>query len=731
MIRRNAVSWRIGWAAALAVLACAAMTAQADVKLPQVFGSHMVLQRDTKLPVWGWAEAGEEVQVHLGEGQAVSATADAKGEWKVTLPPMAAGGPLTLTVSGRNRIVLEDVLVGEVWVCSGQSNMQMSVAASLNATEEIAAAKYPQIRFLTIPRKASGFPVGDVEAKWEVCSPETTGPFSACGYFFGRDLQRELGVPIGLINSSWGGTRIEPWTPPVGFAGVESLQPIYQQVLLTDPHSAPYKDRLKKHIEATEAWLKVAGKALADESPLDPSPPYPNELVPLTSHAQPSTLYNNMIHPLVPFAIRGAIWYQGESNHREGMLYTDKMKALIEGWRKVWAQGDFPFYYVQIAPFIYGNEDPYILPQFWEAQSAALSIPQTGMVVPSDIGDVKDIHPKNKQEVGRRLALLALANTYGRKIVCSGPTFKAMTVEGNKLRVRFDNIGGGLASRDGQPLTWFEVIGEDTDFVKAEATIDGDSVLVSAPEVKAPVAVRFAWHRNAEPNLMNKEGLPASAFRAGKVPLRDLLALNVAESKEYQLVYELDLSKAGADIRYDTDNRERILGKFDRIAYFLELQKPDEQTKWIYVSMDAFTDDLSKIGVPTVASKAKFQQKVANMNVISNVEGIVAGTALASGNVEFWPDNYGPLNSAAIPNASSELWDFGDQPSPPVDGYGCMQVHNFDAKQTLFAFNQWKGGPKADLGIGNSEGKTRDWTFMRNADTYTVKKLRVLVRVRK
>ncbi|MBM4049900.1 MAG: sialate O-acetylesterase, partial [Planctomycetes bacterium] len=670
-MKRKARLW-LGKIGIVALAAAVTSAAWAEVKLAKVFGGNMVLQRDMKAPVWGWADPGEQVTVEFA-GQKKTATADAKGAWKLTLDPLPASAePRTVTVTGsiqNQESEIQNVLVGEVWLCSGQSNMQWSVTQSADPEKEVAEAKFPQIRFLSIPRVPSGFPATDVQAAWQVCSPETTGAFSACAYFFGRHLHRELNVPVGLINSSWGGTRIEPWTPPVGFAAAPALATFHQQVILTDPHSAAYKDTLGKYLADAEAWLKTARQALATEAPLTAMPAYPPPLAPLTSHGHPSTLYNGMIHPLVPFALRGAIWYQGESNHREGMLYTEKTKALVGGWRQVWGQGDFPFYYVQIAPYVYGNEDPYILPEFWEAQTAALSIPNTGMAVIHDIGNVNDIHPKNKQDVGKRLALLALAKTYGRKeVVWSGPTFKEMKIEGGRIRVRFDNAGGGLASRDGKPLTYFEVIGEDTEwFVKAEAVIEGDSVLVSAADCKQPLAVRFAWHRNAEPNLMNKEGLPAGAFRAGKAPERDLLTMKIAEAKDYQLVYALDLAKLGADIRYDVDARDKVVGPFDRIAYFLELQKAGEPVKYAYVSMDAFTAELAKIGVPTVASKAKFQQKVANLNVISNVEGIVTGAGLKGGNIEFWPHNYGPPNSAAIPNASSELWDFGDEIALPED----------------------------------------------------------------
>lgn len=708
--------------------------AQAEVTLPHVFGSNMVLQCDQPIPVWGWADPGEKVSVRLGARKPATTTADKTGAWRVTLPALPVGGPVTLTVTGNNKVVCENVLLGEVWLCSGQSNMQFSVRGTIHADREIAAADHPQIRLLSVPLIPKTAPLRDTNMTWQVCSPETVGGFSAVGYFFGRELQNRLHVPVGLINSSWGGTRIEPWTPPVGFASVPALGDLYRQVLLVDPNSQLHKQRLQAYLAQAEAWMKKARQALTTGAPLDPMPAYPKELQPFTSHQQPAMLYNGMIHPLVPFGIRGALWYQGESNHTEGKLYTEKMRALVAGWRTVWQNPVMPFYFVQIAPFQYGNENPHTLAEFWEAQTlAAKEIPHCGMVVINDIGNVTDIHPKNKQEVGRRLALLALAKTYGRRgIVYSGPTFRSMSTEGNKLRVRFDHVGGGLVSRDGEPLTWFEIIGKETDFVKATAVIEGDSVVLSAPEVKHPMAMRFAWNKTAVPNLMNREGLPAGAFRAGTVPERDYLALKVPEAKDYQLVYDLNLANLGGDIHYDKDFHAQVVGPFDRVAYFLELQEPGKPVRWVYVSMEAFTTDPAKLGVPTLASKAVFQQKVANMTVLSNVEGIATGTGL-TGNLEFWPHNYGPKNATNVPNASDKVWDFGDERMPPADGYGCMQVHNPQAKQTVFAVNHWTAGAKADVGIGNSnkDPRTRDWTFVANAEKYVVKRLRVLVHLKK
>lgn len=460
----------------IASIFCAAAT-QADVRLPKVFGDHMVIQQGQPIVVWGWAEAGEKVSVDLA-GNKGEATTASDGKWTVKVMPPAAGGPYELTISGKNSVKLSDVLVGEVWLCSGQSNMEWSVQQSLNAQDEIAAANHPKIRHIKIPHTPSDKPQDDVNTNgWQVCSPQTVGSFTAVGYYFGRNLQQALDVPVGLIGSNWGGTRIEPWTPPVGFRQVPALKDIADNL-------ANFPSRTKNEKTKTEG--------INQQSPL--------------------ALYNGMIHPLVPYSIRGAIWYQGESNNGEGMLYHEKMRALIGGWRSLWNREDMPFYFVQLAPWKY-NADPTNLAGIWEAQLATLSVPNTGMAVTVDIGDVKDIHPRNKQEVGRRLALWALAKTYGKELVYSGPLYDSHKIEGDKVRISFKHTGGGLIARDGKSLTHFEIAGEDGKFVPATATIDGATVIVHSDQVAKPIAVRFAWHQEAEPNLSNQEGLPASPFR--------------------------------------------------------------------------------------------------------------------------------------------------------------------------------------------------------------------------
>lgn len=465
---------RIRLMSALVVVGLFLAPASAQVKLPSVFSDNMVLQRDQPVPFWGTDKPGAEVSVKVGTAE-TKAKADGDGKWMVKLPALKAGGPIEVTVTGSTAVTFKNVLVGEVWLCSGQSNMEMEVQSCDNAQAEIAKADHPRIRQIKIPHTPTTKPQTDVAGKgWVVCNSQTVGKFTGVGYFFARHLEKELDVPIGLIDSNWGGTRIEPWIPPEGFKQVPAL------------------------------------KNIADN--LDKFPQVTNDKV---NHQSALALYNGMIAPLVPYGIRGALWYQGESNNGEGMLYAEKMKALIGGWRKVWGNENMPFYYVQLAPYTYGG-DPTKLAGIWEAQQAALSIPNTGMAVTVDISNVKDIHPKNKQDVGKRLALWAMAKTYDRPGVYSGPLYKSMKVEGNKIRISFDHVGTGLVSRDGKPLSWFTIAGEDKKFVEAKAEIDGNTVVVSAESVTKPIAVRFGWNQIAEPNLSNKEGLPAGPFRTDK-----------------------------------------------------------------------------------------------------------------------------------------------------------------------------------------------------------------------
>jgi sialate O-acetylesterase len=455
-------------------LALLAPSLQAEIRFPSVIGDNMVLQRGEPVPVWGWDTAGTKVSVTIGV-TTVTATAGADGRWTAYLPTMKAGGPHEITVKGTSEATIKNVLVGEVWFCSGQSNMEWRVKQSNNADEEIAAAKHPRIRHIKFPHRPADNPQSDIPSDgWKVCSPETVGDFTAVGYFYGRFLQKELDVPIGLLGCNWGGTRIEPWIPPAGFRAVPKL-------------------------------ADIAGT-------LDQFPTIRNNGA--INHQTPMALYNGMVAPVIPYGIRGAIWYQGESNNGEGMLYYEKMKALIAGWRATWQKPNLPFYYVQLAPYNYRNRPPEMLAGIWEAQLKTLSVPHTGMAVTVDIGNRGDIHPKNKQDVGKRLGLWALAKTYGKKdLVYSGPLYKSMKVQCDSICISFNHVGDGLVSRDDKPLSHFTIAGEDKTFVEATATIKGKTVVIRADTVKKPVAVRFGWHQEAEPNLSNKNGLPASPFR--------------------------------------------------------------------------------------------------------------------------------------------------------------------------------------------------------------------------
>jgi sialate O-acetylesterase len=495
----------------------------ADVRLPAVIGDHMVLQQQKPVTIWGWAGRGEKVMVALA-GDSQEARASAEGKWQVIFDPLMPGGaPLELTVRGENgpAIAVRDILVGEVWLCSGQSNMEWPVASTLSPTPEILRADHPGIRLFLVPKRLADRPLEDVEAKWQVCSPKTVGPFSAVAYYFGLELHQKLGVPVGLVESAWGGSDIEPWTPPAGFVAVPEVQSI---LAAQEAKNSEYRQELKKSLPLWETWLRETQKALTANTVL-PSEPgngrFPEN--PSEAFRAPTALYNGMIHAVTPFAIRGAIWYQGENNRPDGLFYEKKMQALIRGWREAWRLGDFPFYYVQLAPYNYPYNnreaapgdipDQLLLPLIWESQINALRIPNTGMAVVTDIADLNDIHPRNKKDVGHRLALWARARTYGEKdLVPSGPLYKSMAIEGDTVKISFD-YAGSLITNDGLPLRWFEIAGEDRVFYRAAADIAGETVVVHSARAAVPKAVRFGWNQLAIPNLANGEGLPASPFR--------------------------------------------------------------------------------------------------------------------------------------------------------------------------------------------------------------------------
>ncbi|WP_430814954.1 sialate O-acetylesterase [Carboxylicivirga sp. RSCT41] len=624
-------------------LIISAVTSKADVKLADVFTDNMVLQRHMNVKVWGNADPGEKVWLTF-KGQKLRAEADKAGEWLMVLEPMKAGGPYEMTIRGKNEVVLKNILIGDVWICSGQSNMQWPVSKSNNAEQEIKEANYPNIRLFEVPRTVSNVPVDNIpNGKWKECSPETVKNFSAVGYYFGRDLQKEIDVPIGLIHTSWGGTCAETWTSKTFITKLPKYADFGERIDKYDYSTAArkYENDLKKALGGfpekekgmKEQWMlpdtdrskwlsmtlptlwenagynrlngrvwfsfdfnlrtddlhsvaqlhlgqihdsditwvngvRVGGLNWANT--VERNYPLPAQLlkvgknnitvrvedkyykggfaskadklflqledkkVPLSGEWRfkvdtvipdfkpfpndvPSLLYNAMVNPLIPYGIKGVIWYQGESNTPRSKEYALTFPNMINNWREDWQQGDFPFLFVQLANYQQPEKKPKndAWAELRESQAKTLHLDNTGMAVAIDIGEANDIHPKNKQDVGNRLMLSALQVAYGKEIVHSGPIYETMQIKGNKAIISFEHIGSGLLAKSKHGyINEFEIAGADKLFHWAKAKLQGDKVIVWSDKVEKPVAVRFAWSRNpAEFNLYNKEGLPASPFR--------------------------------------------------------------------------------------------------------------------------------------------------------------------------------------------------------------------------
>ncbi|MFK7790773.1 MAG: sialate O-acetylesterase, partial [Phycisphaeraceae bacterium] len=505
--------------------------AQAELKVANVFSDHMVLQQEMPIRVWGWAKPGSTVVVGLSDLRVADATslkAGDDGKWFVELKPRKAEGKtLKLQVtSGDETVEFKDILMGEVWICSGQSNMEWSVARSANPKEEIAAANYPMIRMFNVPAHVKqNTPQKDAQAaKWQICTPQTVAGFSACGYYFGRALNKELNVPIGLVGTNWGGTRIEPWTPPVGFAKVPQLKNISNAVASLDPTSEKGKAARAQYMTRVQAWTAQAEKNLAAGKEIGSAPQ-----LAINPPGGATQIYNGMVAGLTPLSARGVIWYQGESNAGDGLKYNYMKEALVKGWRETFQNEDLSFYWVGLAGFGRGQTNQ-PAGGGWgpvrEGQRRALRIPNTGMAVTTDIGHVSDIHPKNKQDIGQRLALWALAKNYGKDVTCSGPMYKSHEVKGNTVVVHFDHVGSGLMSATkggthlmdpvkatpGKALESFSIRDDKGAWHWATATIAGDTVVLKSDKVAKPTAVRYAYDSMPKVNFYNKEGLPAVPF---------------------------------------------------------------------------------------------------------------------------------------------------------------------------------------------------------------------------
>jgi sialate O-acetylesterase len=551
--------YKHGFRAALFLLAASGIL-NADVKLPAIFGDHMVLQQSMKLPVWGKADPGEAITVTVG-GETGKATADAEGKWRVDLAPLPAGSqPVTVVVSGKTTITLSDVLVGDVWLCSGQSNMEFGMDMNPETKKEIPASYSPQLRLFCVPKVPSLTPLDDLQGikgdalqgHWQVCSPQvltkggTWSGFSAVSYFFGRAVMQKTGHPVGLIASDWGGTRAQAWMSLSGLqkdAALKHYVDEYNRTVADYPKTKPVYDAqfatyqtdlaawqanvLPAYQSTLDQWNASVRAAQAEHQP-PPAKPEPSSPMPKAPHEAngggngPTNLFNAMIAPLMPFAIKGVIWYQGESNASLPVEYRTLFSRLIQDWREKWGQRAFPFLFVELAGYKATGADWSLLR---ESQRAALSLPNTGMATAVDIGNPENIHPADKHDVGERLALVARRLAYGEKVASSGPIFDAMKVTGNSISVSFKDDGGGLiigqapwVPVDAQRLPTtnllgFTIAGADKKWMPAEARIEDNTVVVSSSQVSTPVAVRYDWANAPQGNLYNKDNLPASPFR--------------------------------------------------------------------------------------------------------------------------------------------------------------------------------------------------------------------------
>jgi len=483
-------------------LILAAVSLHGAVKLPAVISDHMVLQQGAPVRVWGSASPGEDVRVEF-HGQTVAAKAGANGKWSAWLRPLVAAGPLEMKI---NDAVIHDVLVGEVWLSSGQSNMEFKLQQAVNHDEEIAKADYPMIHLFQVKRAVADQPAEDVAGTWQVCSPATVKTFSAVQYFFTRHLLNHLHVPMGMIESDWGGTPAQSWTSKEALAADPALKFILDY---WDGAVSKYPAARLAWEQRVAAWEKSAAEARAAGNTPPPRPAAPEG----PGHPNtPAGLWNGMIAPLVPYTIRGAIWYQGESNansDQHAYNYRRLFATMIEDWRNRWGEGDFPFLFVQLANYQTNGRWPVLR----ESQSETLRLANTAMAVTIDIGEPKDIHPKNKQDVGLRLALAARAIAYGQPVEYSGPVYRTATPEGGALRVYFTHADG-MAGRGATEIKGFEVAGADGKFAPADAKVEGATIVLTSASVAAPLTVRYGWADDPGCNLVNQAGLPASPFRS-------------------------------------------------------------------------------------------------------------------------------------------------------------------------------------------------------------------------
>ncbi|MDD4816428.1 MAG: sialate O-acetylesterase [Victivallaceae bacterium] len=710
------------------------------------FSDNMVLQRDVACPVWGDAAPGSRVElaikdISMPDGNAVAvqlppyaAVADDGGRWMIRVNRMGAGGPYLLTLRQDGKIVakLENVMFGDVYLCSGQSNMEFPLRMAKDADKLIAAAAIPELRLLQVENAWNGMPQSGFNGKWQVSAPGVVPSFSAVAFITGKKLVEELGIPIGLVQADWGGTPIESWISREAMTAEPGLY-AWPVTCMTyyDKHSPEYREeliRLAGEFGKYSEDLKKCGDSGATPAK---APAVPDAVFRPNGMAQPAVHFNAMINPLIPAAFKGVLWYQGCANVGAGAKYGRMLKTLAADWRARFDNPEMPFVIVQIAPYNYEDsygqrpEDGNFASLVYSQQTFADSDENAYAVVINDVGNVEDIHPTAKIPVGERIANICLKHIYGRDLAADSPFFdRVEPASDGALRVFFRNADGGLSTSDGKAPDWFELASGNGIYFPAEAVIDGSTVVLRSDKISRPAAARFAWSDKAEPNLRGTvSGLPVGCFDSGVPDAGNLPAL-VPEAAAFEPVYKYfptsqPRQEVFTSVHYAVDNSDRFAGrKILRIGYFVEGLLPDGSSEYVFVSMDPFTDDIKKIGIPLGNI---FQGKLSNLEVWSNVSGVAVGK-FPEGAIEFWSNNFDPARTQNLPGASDKLYDWDDTCQPGVpNGHGSMQIHNISAAepQVVFAFNRFWAGPKCEFGIGTNRGEGNpDYVYSKSGERF-------------
>jgi len=732
------------------VLCGISAAAWAKVVPARVFSDGMVLQREMKVPVWGKAAPGEKVTVEFA-GQKLETTACKAGKWRVNLAPLKTESEgQIMKISGSDEAVeIKDVLVGEVWLCGGQSNMYQPIWGKnpryrqYNGLEIAKNANFPKIRFIKMPLKWSLTPDRELIKgyKWQAITPESILPSSAVAYFFGRELFTKLNVPVGLIQSSWGGSRIDPWSAPEGFRQVPQAAQLSYEADVRTPGTKLHKQVADKFQKEMKSWLPRAEKAIAAGKLPPPPPEYPAAYRAYPRpNTTPSSLYNVMILPFVPYAMRGAIWYQGCANLTNGYDYVWRLEALHKGWATVFENPDFKLYIAQLAPYIYGDKKvkrvkstkpvdrlrAEMLPKLqFSQQIYADSTPKAGLAVITDVGNLDDIHPGDKTKVGLRLANLALKYDYGMKdIKAESPRVIKRRAEGNRMILSFKDVEKWVC-KDGKAPVQFEISGAAGAFHPAVAEIKGTDIVVYSDKVSDPQRVNYAWSHFFEAELFNEAGLPLGPFA---VDLLDIDQKIENYKKRGRMVYAYQLIKSGQKGAVTLADNSKNAGEFSRVNYLLVLKDKNLKVDYVAASVDAFTKDAGKLGIP-FKMQHSFNQVVEGLRYESSFPNIVS-RAPSPAVLEITGKNYRSAVSKKLDGGAAKLFDFDDT-FAASGSYGCFQLHDQRRKKTIFAYNNFRGGNGCDIGIGNNPAvgpkSNPDWTFSKSGNKYISAELYISV----